>query len=155
MTGLNPRAAAPTRRGRTPQAVPAPRRTLFGHLAKSEHSSRGRTRSTGHLRAAHLRAGRTNHARTGEHCQELDRRITTTEKCSEPLLLTVAQAAQRLGISRSLLYELLATGDIESITIGRLRRIPADALTTYIQIQRTKNQGPRTRPRTTIHPEPR
>ena len=63
MTGLNPRAAAPTRRGRTPQAVPAPRRTLFGHLAKSEHSSRGRTRSTGHLRAAHLRAA-PSHRRT-------------------------------------------------------------------------------------------
>ena len=78
---------------------------------------------------------------------------TSARPTSEPLLLTVAQAAQRLGISRSLLYELLATGDIESITIGRLRRIPADALTTYIQTQRTKNQGPRTRPRTTIHPE--
>jgi excisionase family DNA binding protein len=60
---------------------------------------------------------------------------------SEPLLLTVGQAAQRLGISRSLLYELLATDEIESITIRRLRRIPAVALTTYIQLQRAKNQG--------------
>jgi excisionase family DNA binding protein len=59
---------------------------------------------------------------------------------AEPLLLTVTQAAQRLGISRSLLYELLAAAEIESITIGRLRRIPVDALTTYIERQRTGDQ---------------
>jgi excisionase family DNA binding protein len=55
---------------------------------------------------------------------------------AEPLLLTVTQAAQRLGISRILLYELLAADEIESITIGRLRRIPVDALTTYINQDR-------------------
>jgi excisionase family DNA binding protein len=46
-----------------------------------------------------------------------------------PLLLTVDQAAQRLGIGRSLLYELIATGDVDSVHVGRLRRIPAEALT--------------------------
>jgi excisionase family DNA binding protein len=62
----------------------------------------------------------------------------------EPLLLTVAQAAQRLGISRSLLYELLAAGDVRSITIGCLRRILVGALTTYIHDQRAKNPIPPT-----------
>jgi len=46
----------------------------------------------------------------------------------ERLLLTVEEAAQRLGIGRSLFYELLALGDIESVRIGRLRRIPLGAL---------------------------
>jgi excisionase family DNA binding protein len=64
---------------------------------------------------------------------------------TERLLLTVTQAAERLGISRSLLYELLATGDVESITIGRLRRIPAEALANYIRLQRARNQNSRTR----------
>jgi excisionase family DNA binding protein len=49
-----------------------------------------------------------------------------------------AEAAQELGIGRSLLYELLADGQIESIHVGRLRRIPTDALTTYIEQQRSR-----------------
>jgi excisionase family DNA binding protein len=53
------------------------------------------------------------------------------------LLLTVSEAAQRLGIGRSLLYELLADGQVESIHVGRLRRIPIDALADYIDRQRS------------------
>ena len=52
------------------------------------------------------------------------------------LLLTVSEAVRRLGIGRSLLYELMANDDVESIHVGRLRRIPADALVTYIDRQR-------------------
>ena len=39
------------------------------------------------------------------------------------LLLTVPKAAHQLGIGRSLLYELLADGQVESLHVGRLRRI--------------------------------
>ena len=52
------------------------------------------------------------------------------------LLLTVSEAAHQLGIGRSLLYELLADGQVESIHVGRLRRIPIDALADYIDRQR-------------------
>ena len=48
------------------------------------------------------------------------------------LLLTVSEAAQRLGIGRSLLYELLADGQVESIHVGRLRRIPIEALADFM-----------------------
>jgi excisionase family DNA binding protein len=44
-------------------------------------------------------------------------------------------AAQQLGIGRSLFYKLLADGQVESIHVGRLRRIPIDALATYIDRQ--------------------
>jgi len=57
------------------------------------------------------------------------------------LLLTVTEAAHLLGIGRSLLYELLADGQVESIHVGRLRRIPTDALGTYIDQQRTSTSG--------------
>jgi excisionase family DNA binding protein len=57
------------------------------------------------------------------------------------LLLTVSEAAQRLGIGRSLLYELLADGQVESIHVGRLRRIPTDALADYIDRQRPNKPG--------------
>ena len=51
---------------------------------------------------------------------------------TEPLLYRVDPAAQRLGVSRSRLYELLASGVIASVKIGRSRRIPADALHKYV-----------------------
>ena len=57
------------------------------------------------------------------------------------LLLTVSEAAQQLGIGRSLLYELLADGQVESIHVGRLRRIPIDALAAYIDRQRANKPG--------------
>jgi excisionase family DNA binding protein len=53
------------------------------------------------------------------------------------LLLTIEQAAQRLGIGRTLMYALVKDGDVESVQIGRLRRIPADALARYVDQLRT------------------
>lgn len=48
------------------------------------------------------------------------------------LLLTPEEAARALSISRSKLYELLADGQLESVRIGALRRIPVDALNSFI-----------------------
>ncbi len=50
-----------------------------------------------------------------------------------PLLLRVEEAADRLGIGRSLMYHLALTGAVESVTVGRLRRIPAEALDEYVK----------------------
>jgi excisionase family DNA binding protein len=58
------------------------------------------------------------------------------EAAGQRLLLTVSEAVQQLGIGRSLFYELLADGQVESIHVCRLRRIPVDALATYIDRQR-------------------
>lgn len=48
------------------------------------------------------------------------------------LLLRVEEAARRLGIGRSSMYRLLASGDIESVRVGGLRRIPVPALDDYV-----------------------
>jgi excisionase family DNA binding protein len=49
------------------------------------------------------------------------------------LLLTVEEAAERLGVGRTTMYALIKTGAVESVPVGgRLRRIPPDALETYI-----------------------
>lgn len=48
------------------------------------------------------------------------------------IVLTVEQAAECLGIGRTLMYSLVSSGEVESVTIGRLRRIPADALVRYV-----------------------
>jgi excisionase family DNA binding protein len=49
-----------------------------------------------------------------------------------PLVLTVEEAADRLGVGRTLMYSLVNSGAIESVRIGRLRRVPADALVTFL-----------------------
>jgi excisionase family DNA binding protein len=46
--------------------------------------------------------------------------------------LTVEEAARRLGVGRTTMYALLASGEIPSVSIGRLRRIPAEALNDYV-----------------------
>jgi excisionase family DNA binding protein len=45
---------------------------------------------------------------------------------------TIPEAAAALRISRTKLYELLDTGEIESFHIGRSRKIPADTIRDYI-----------------------
>lgn len=66
---------------------------------------------------------------------------TTIPHPTERLVYTVAEAAQALRIGRSKLYELLASGEIESIHIGRSRKIPAPALSDYINRQREKEES--------------
>ena len=60
---------------------------------------------------------------------------------SNELLLSPAVAAQRLGISRTVLYEKLMDGEIESLTIGRSRRIPVAALTAYVERLRAEQSA--------------
>jgi excisionase family DNA binding protein len=52
------------------------------------------------------------------------------------VLLTVEQAARRLGVGRSTMYGLIAQGEVESIQIGHLRRIPVDALADFVARRR-------------------
>jgi excisionase family DNA binding protein len=47
------------------------------------------------------------------------------------VLLTVEAAADQLSISRTRMYALIKTGEITSVRVGRLRRIPTTALDTY------------------------
>jgi excisionase family DNA binding protein len=48
------------------------------------------------------------------------------------VLLRVEEAADRLAISRTLMFAYLKSGAIESVKVGRLRRVPADALTAFV-----------------------
>ena len=48
-------------------------------------------------------------------------------------LLTVEDAALWLSIGRTTMYALLKEGQINSVRIGRLRRIPSEALTAYTE----------------------
>jgi len=58
--------------------------------------------------------------------------INLTIENDEKLLLTVVEAAHRLGIGRTLMYELLSSGEIESVHVGRLHKVPTEALTRFV-----------------------
>ena len=57
------------------------------------------------------------------------------------LLLTPEDAADVIGVGRTKLYELLRVGAIESVRIGRARRVPADALHDYVTQLREDGSG--------------
>ncbi|MCK9932557.1 helix-turn-helix domain-containing protein [Frankia sp. Mgl5] len=57
------------------------------------------------------------------------------------LLVTPAEAAEILALSRSTVYELLAAGVIESVHVGRSRRIPRAALDAYVNRLRGLDVG--------------
>ena len=51
------------------------------------------------------------------------------------LVLTPDEACEALGVKRSTLHKMLMTGQIPSIKIGKLRRIPAEGLRAYVEQQ--------------------
>jgi excisionase family DNA binding protein len=57
-----------------------------------------------------------------------------TDVPGDPTLvgLTVAEAARRIGIGRTKMYEFVASGEIRSVKIGTLRRIPAEAVSDFL-----------------------
>lgn len=56
------------------------------------------------------------------------------------LLLKVNEAAERLSLSRTHLYEYLTSGELESFKIGRSRLIPTDALEAFVNRYRHEQQ---------------
>ncbi|MBA6101696.1 Helix-turn-helix domain protein [compost metagenome] len=50
----------------------------------------------------------------------------------QPLALGIDDAARVIGVARSMLYEIVARGDLPSFKLGRRRMILAKELETYI-----------------------
>jgi excisionase family DNA binding protein len=50
---------------------------------------------------------------------------------SSRVLLSVEEAAHRLGIGRTTAYYLIRSGDLDSVRVGRLRRVHVDAINAY------------------------
>lgn len=51
----------------------------------------------------------------------------------EPISVRIADATRLTGIRRSKLYELMASGDLETVKIGRCTLIPMDSLRGLIE----------------------
>ncbi len=71
-------------------------------------------------------------------------RTLTINVCPDTrLLLSVEEAAERLDIGRTMLYELIAAGEVQTIHVGRLHKVPVVSLHEYVDGQR--NLGPSSR----------
>ncbi len=57
------------------------------------------------------------------------------------LLVTVNEAARRLSIGRSTLYELINDGELETLHIGRSCRVTVDSLDAFVD--RLRDSKPR------------
>ena len=52
---------------------------------------------------------------------------------SEKLLFKPEEAAEKLAVSRWAVYRAIGDGSLESVKLGKSRRIPADALDRYVE----------------------
>lgn len=48
-------------------------------------------------------------------------------------MLTAVEVAGILGIGRTKVFELMASGELESVAIGRSRRVPVEALDAFVE----------------------
>ncbi len=64
-----------------------------------------------------------------------------TNASNSPELLTVQQTAARLNVPRSAAYMLIMGKQLSSIKIGRLRRVPLEAIEAFIARQLAEQNG--------------
>jgi len=60
---------------------------------------------------------------------------------TDEILLSVSEAARRLGIGRSLLYRLMLEDQVLSVKIGRCRRVPVWALEEFVKVKIAEAEG--------------
>jgi excisionase family DNA binding protein len=57
------------------------------------------------------------------------------------LLLTVEEAARRIGICRSNMFKLIRQGEVRSVKVGRLRRVTPAALEDFVRQLTAKEES--------------
>jgi len=62
----------------------------------------------------------------------VDQAAAPPERTVTPTLLTADQAAEALAVGRSTVFRLMATGELGSVKIGSLRRVPVVAVEAYV-----------------------
>jgi excisionase family DNA binding protein len=58
--------------------------------------------------------------------------MTEIKVVQERMLLRPEEVARSLAIGRTAVFELIRTGELRSVKIGKSRRIPADAVAEYV-----------------------
>lgn len=60
---------------------------------------------------------------------------------SDELLVSVKEAARRLNMSRSVLYEYIARGEIETVRVGRRVSIEPERLPLFLEWLKERSAG--------------
>jgi excisionase family DNA binding protein len=68
-------------------------------------------------------------------------RLISKERERTEYLMNPAEVRQLLGLGRTYTYQLLATGVIPSIRIGRLRKVRRSDLDAFIEAHLEHNEG--------------
>ncbi len=63
------------------------------------------------------------------------------EEVMERMLLTVAEAAEVLGVGKSTVYDLMRTRQLPSVKLGRLRRVPVADLDRFVTELAARSTG--------------
>jgi len=58
----------------------------------------------------------------------------------ERLLLRPLEVAAQLGVSRSLVYRLVASGELKALTVGKSLRIPTGAVHQFVAKRRAERR---------------
>jgi excisionase family DNA binding protein len=65
----------------------------------------------------------------------------STDNHTPRLALTVVEAGDRIGVKRTTMYKLIRDGEIDSFTIGRLRKVDPAELDAYIKRRSAADRG--------------
>jgi excisionase family DNA binding protein len=58
--------------------------------------------------------------------------VTESVITDDQLLVTPEEAGRRLSVGRTTIYELMASGELQSVSIGRCRRVPVISLSSFV-----------------------
>jgi excisionase family DNA binding protein len=67
---------------------------------------------------------------------------TVERRVRRRALLTVPEVAFMLGCGRTLVYELIGSQQLPIVKIGRLTRVPADAVEDFVSVRTTSRRPP-------------
>lgn len=138
-----------SRSGRVDDSRRTHRRTLRAIASNQNGQSGGLQRGATHVSGMHTDAERIAEAaartrtelaalaeRATELTDELERLacdVPEQRRVITPSLLTTAEAAASAGVGRARVYEMITSGELRSITIGKRRRIPVAAIDELIK----------------------
>lgn len=64
---------------------------------------------------------------------------TSPEGSTTAVLVTVKEAGRMLGVGRTTAYELIASGDLEVVHIGRCARVPVQSVIELVESLRHRD----------------
>lgn len=82
----------------------------------------------------------TRHRRADGSTTRRARTVNITVRPDPRVLVSVEEAAERLDIGRTMLYELIAAGEIGTVTVGRLRKVPVAEISEFVERRRARER---------------